>query len=1036
MRRRRPSVALVLLIGMASTAVRSGASPQDASPGNDTVIRSTVREVLMDMVVRDAHGHLVTQLEPGDVAVYEDGIRQNMRSFRLISGSEVRVEDEKQAAEAQAAVSNAAGSSAARPPFSPLRTVNVVCLILNDLNPETRGFAFEAARKFVNEELRPNTFIGVFSLDSSGLNPVFPFSNNREHLLKAVELAAINQLPSLNMSSAAMLNGLSMSATGSLVPMAGAVGFADGASVQDPLGLRGDMGFSTNAGLREIDALIGLVRQLGPLPFHKTVLLLSTGLTRPADQLEYWDSLIHRATNGGVTFYAMDVYGLGVCQGDTNPDCVAHSALATTSAMVGYVAGLSAQQGPATLGHNTAGGSQQPVISQSTSVGAAAAAAAAANAQAAASSTSATAQMMELAHQDDYLKFMVSSADRQEAIRELAERTGGFLIANTNNTDKLLAHVMEEVDTHYEITYAPRSEREDGRFRKIEVKLARPDLRVETRSGYYAVPETGAGPVTAAEMAGLRALDTQPRPRAFEFLLRAYRFREAGGRTQYAIAFEMPIFHLTAAPAEDQAKRRLHATLLALVKNERGEIVDRVSKDVSSDVASDHLAAVQAELMTYEHAVNLPPGRYTVEAAVVDQEGGRASTDELQIENREQPGIGISDIALVRQVTNLDRTADPGDPFELNGRRVLPLVGTDLVPGTRPSFYFVVYPPPGSVARPQVRVEVVKDGRTFSKSTQALPAPDASGAIPMVIAVHGDPGNYELKVTAEQAGVSSERTLAYAIAGSVTVPSPAAEISKPGPAKEGTPAAEDAGTAGDERLASFKVKVRRDVAGVPNYTCLETIERSRRTPPLDFQTLDTIRLEVSSVAGKEMFARPGAHSFENQDVTALVTNGLIGSGMFASLARNLFVEDKGTPRYKGKENLGGHAALRYNFRLAPAESGFKVQANNRWEPLAFTGSFWFDDVSFDLVRVEAFGDRLPVELNVDQAVIRTSYARVHIGNSDALLPKRSELTVTYLSGMTNRNVIEFSSCREYASDSRISFSEAKQPAQPQGQPQK
>ena len=45
---------------------------------------------------------------------------------------------------------------------------------------------------------------------------------------------------------------------------------------------------------------------------------------------------------------------------------------------------------------------------------------------------------MELAHQDDYVKFAVSSGNRQEAIRELAERTGGFLIANTNNTDKLL----------------------------------------------------------------------------------------------------------------------------------------------------------------------------------------------------------------------------------------------------------------------------------------------------------------------------------------------------------------------------------------------------------------------------------------------------------------------------------------------------------------------------------------------------------------------------------------------------------------------
>ena len=265
--------------------------------------------------------------------------------------------------------------------------------------------------------------------------------------------------------------------------------------------------------------------------------------------------MVRQAVAGGVTFYAMDVYGLGVCQGNTDPDCVAHSAMASSESMLSYVAALSRQNRP---GGGTTVGTPSAV---SNAAGGAAAAAAGAAAAQGPSSASPTAQMMELAHQDDYLKFMVSSGNRQEAIRELAERTGGFLIANTNNTDKLLAHVMEEVDTHYEIAYAPVLEREDGRFRKIEVKLTRPDLKVETRSGYYAVPAAVEGPLTAEEMVGLRALDTEPRPHAFDFLLRAYRFRGAGGAAQYAIAFEMPLSNLTAAVPDAGNKRRLHASL-------------------------------------------------------------------------------------------------------------------------------------------------------------------------------------------------------------------------------------------------------------------------------------------------------------------------------------------------------------------------------------------------------------------------------------------------------------------------------------------
>jgi hypothetical protein len=511
--------------------------------------------------------------------------------------------------------------------------------------------------------------------------------------------------------------------------------------------------------------------------------------------------------------------------------------------------------------------------------------------------------------------------------------------------------------------------------------------------------------------------------------LKAYRFRGAGGAAQYSIAFEMPLSNLTAAAPDAGNKRRLHASLLALVKDAQGQIVDRVNKEVSSDVAAEHLAAVQAEVMTYQHAVNLPAGHYTVEAAVVDQEGNRAGTSAVLIDNREPPGIGISDITLVRRLTDLDRPADAGNPFEYARKRVLPFVRTDVLAGMQPAFYFVVYPEPGNAAKPEVRVQLLKNGRTHAISTPALPPPDASGAIPMLIAESGDPGSYEMRVTVAQAGASAERSFAYTVAGngSVAALSPASEIVRPSPPKDDTKAAEDVGPApgqrpGDDRLASFKDSVRQVMTGVPNYTCLETIDRAKRTPPLrDFIPIDKTRLEVSVVGGKEMFARPGAHSFDDKDVTSLVTDGLIGSGMFAGLARTLFVKDKGTLRYKGKENVDGHASVRYTFRLTRQESGFNVEVNKRLEPLGFKGSFWFDPATLDLMRLEANADALPVDLNVEEASIRTSYARTHIGSSDALLPKRSELTVTYLSGATYRDVIEFEGCHEYGSESTIRF---------------
>jgi VWFA-related protein len=721
---------------------------QQSVPDSKIVIRSSTREVLLEVEVRDAHGRLVKKLDPQQVSVYENGVRQEIRSFRLVQGREVRAEDEKQMAQSAVATQAVPGSTKP-PPLNPLRTVNVVCLVMNDLTPETRAFAFDSAKKFVDSELRPDTFIGVFSLDSTGLRPVFPFSNNRENLVKAVELASVNQLPTLAENTSSMLNGLIFTAAAlnglygaNSRGTAPAGGNADNSSPADPLGTRGDMGVAVQAGLREIDALTKLVQQLSPLPFQKTVLLMSTGLTRPPDQLEYWNSMIKSANKGGVTFYALDVAGLSNCQGNSNPDCIVFTPSSASVSLLKQAASLS--QGQSSVG--VGAGQATPRQGGGVNIGA-----------------SGAAQLMESMHQTDYLRYGVLSANTQEALRELAESTGGFLIANTNNTDRL-ARVMEDVDTHYELSYRPTSEIEDGHFRKIEVKLAKPDLRVQTRSGYFAVPETDSDPLTGADMAGLRALDSQPLPHAFDFQSKAFRFRSDKGISQYAIAFEVPISNLTATPELAEKKQRFHASLLALVKNAQGDIVARVSKDVPSEVADEYVPRLRADCMTYEHAVSLPTGHYTIETAVVDQEGNRSSTHLLQIDNREQPGLALSDIALVHRVQDLERPPDAADPFEIPGKRASPFVSTTLAAGAEPFVYFVIYVDKSSQEIPELRARFLMNGRVLATQKSLLPAPDESGAVPMAIRAIAKPGDYEVRITIEQGHAAIQGNLKYSIA--------------------------------------------------------------------------------------------------------------------------------------------------------------------------------------------------------------------------------------------------------------------------------
>ena len=96
-------------------------------------------------------------------------------------------------------------------------------------------------------------------------------------------------------------------------------------------------------GMREIDALKGLPATRRS-PFHKTVLLLSNGLTRPPDQLEYWDSMI-RAGHRRRRHFLRDRRLIGIWI----PSAFFGAASAHCStAMLSYAASLSAAAGPAT----------------------------------------------------------------------------------------------------------------------------------------------------------------------------------------------------------------------------------------------------------------------------------------------------------------------------------------------------------------------------------------------------------------------------------------------------------------------------------------------------------------------------------------------------------------------------------------------------------------------------------------------------------------------------------------------------------------
>jgi VWFA-related protein len=81
--------------------------------------------------------------------------------------------------------------------------------------------------------------------------------------------------------------------------------------------------------------------------------------------------------------------------------------------------------------------------------------------------------------------------DQQSRLRRIAETTGGqaFFPVSVKDLDGIYAKIAAEIDAQYSMGYVSTSAKTDGAWRKVEIRVVRPDLKgakVRARQGYFA----------------------------------------------------------------------------------------------------------------------------------------------------------------------------------------------------------------------------------------------------------------------------------------------------------------------------------------------------------------------------------------------------------------------------------------------------------------------------------------------------------------------------------------------------------------------
>lgn len=286
-------IAVAVLLTMSQAQSPSGAQKTLTFTSNTSV-------VLVNLTVRDAKGNLVTNLQPADVTLSEDGKKQTITSFQLENVDHPAPLPPVNAP--AGTLETAAPPAAAGRPALPKPAVNAIAaqsyrdrrLIvlyfdLTTMQPEDVASVVEQAERYVRQQMAPADLASIVTLGNS-LNVAQDFTADKTALLHT-------------------LDGLNPATSTGFV--AGSTGATEGTADNGDTFTADDTDFNLANADRSLEAMQSMCDMLAPIQQKKSVVYFSSGIQRSGIDNEITlRSAVNACVRANAAIYSVDARGL------------------------------------------------------------------------------------------------------------------------------------------------------------------------------------------------------------------------------------------------------------------------------------------------------------------------------------------------------------------------------------------------------------------------------------------------------------------------------------------------------------------------------------------------------------------------------------------------------------------------------------------------------------------------------------------------------------------------------------------------------
>jgi VWFA-related protein len=296
---------------------------------------------------------------------------------------------------------------------------------------------------------------------------------------------------------------------------------------------------------------------------------------------------------------------------------------------------------------------------------------------------------------------------QQETLSTMAADTGGKAFLDSNDFGRAFEKIQADTDSYYVLGYRSTDSAMDGHFRKISVKVNRPDLKLEYRSGYYGPRDFQHFTKDDRERQLDEEMASELPNTDLPVYLSADYFRARDKRMFVPVSVVIPGSAIPFTQAKDADKASID--ILGIVREEKTKIpVGQIRETVKLNV--DQSKDVKHHNVQYNTAFLLLPGAYHLKFVVRENSNGRLGSFEadLTVPTLDKQPVKMSTIVLASQRVPMQKKSS--NPLVKDGTEIIPNISHVFTNDQPVLFYYEVYDPAKPKAEQNANGEKSKGG--------------------------------------------------------------------------------------------------------------------------------------------------------------------------------------------------------------------------------------------------------------------------------------------------------------------------------------